>query len=265
MNTMIRRLYSYKPVKKSVQGMFKIFGLELVPLPTGTLEYEHVHPVANYTPWNVEAEFLSTYELVRSNTLVDIYRCWELWTLVGQTAKLGGAILEVGVWRGGTGALMAKRAAAFGDKDRIYLCDTFEGVVKAGGRDTLYKGGEHSDTSLQVVEDLLRKLEVPNTRILKGIFPEQTAHLIEPDTRFRLCHIDVDVYQSAKDSMAWIWDRMVPGGVVVFDDYGIKGIEGITRYVNELAAESDRLVLHNLNGHGIVVKAPTALLPSCAG
>jgi len=54
-------------------------------------------------------EFLSTYKTIQPNTLVDIYGCWELWRLVEQTAKREGGIVEVGVWRGGTGALMGKR------------------------------------------------------------------------------------------------------------------------------------------------------------
>jgi O-methyltransferase len=252
-------------LKIALQGVLRKFGLQLVRLPADTSradtsEYEDIHPIATYAPWSSNAEFLSTYKLIQRNALVDIYRCWELWTLVGQTAKRDGGILEVGVWRGGTGALIAKRAQAAGSNDPVYLCDTFEGVVKAGLHDADYKGGEHSDTSQHIVEKLLRTLDITNVHILKGVFPDETAHLIEPGARFKLCHIDVDVYQSAKDVMAWIWDRMVPGGIVVYDDYGFIKCEGITRYVNEQVAESDRLVLHNLNGHAIVVKTPTALL-----
>ena len=245
-------------LKRVLKKTLGEFGLELVRLPTkpvrGESAYEGLYPRANYAPWNLVPEFLSTYALIQGNTLVDIYRCWELWTLVEQTAKRDGGILEVGVWRGGTGALMAKRALLSGSDASVYLCDTFEGVVKAGVRDTYYKGGEHADTTQQVVEGLLRTLDIANVRILKGVFPNETAHLIDPAARFRLCHIDVDVYQSAKDAMAWIWDRMVPGGVVVYDDYGFEACKGITDFVNDQVTETDRLVVYNLNGHALVIK-----------
>lgn len=249
-------------IKHALKETLRRFGLHLARLPSvqppppppGTTEYEPIYPSATYAPWSLAAEFLSTYKLIQPNTLVDIYRCWELWTLVDQTAKQDGGILEVGVWRGGTGALMAKKALLAGSTDPVYLCDTFEGVVKAGSHDRHYKGGEHSDTSQHIVEDLLRTLEITNVRILRGVFPDETARLIEPCTRFRLVHIDVDVYQSAKDVMAWIWGQMVPGGIVVYDDYGFKGCEGITKYVNEQLPENDRLVVHNLNGHALVIK-----------
>ena len=223
-------------------------------MPTGKAQYEGVYPEADYAPWNSDQEFLSIFNSIRPNTLVDIYRCWELWTLARQTAKLEGGIIEVGVWRGGTGALMAMSSQRAGAGGPVYLCDTFEGVVKAGLHDTFYKGGEHADTTRHIVEDLVRSLGLTNVSILKGIFPEETAELIESRERFRLCHIDVDVYSSSRDVMTWVWDRMVRGGVVVYDDYGFSLCEGITRYVNEQIMETDRIVLHNLNGHAIVVK-----------
>jgi len=253
-------------LKNSIQRLLGAFGVQLIRLQgpvseTGAPElvYERILPVATYAPWNSSPDFLSTYSLIKDNTLVDRYRCWELWTLVEQAEKANdGMILEVGVWRGGTGALMAKKALLDGSSARVYLCDTFEGVVKAGSYDTIYKGGEHADASQHIVEDLLQKMDITNARILKGIFPDDTARLIEPDIRFSLCHIDVDVYQSARDVMAWIWERMLPGGIVVYDDYGFKGCGGIAKYVNEQLTERDRLVLHNLNGHAIVIKTPTA-------
>jgi O-methyltransferase len=42
--------------------------------------------------------------------------------------------------------------------------------------------------------------------------------------------------------------------VAVFDDYGFPACPGVTRFVDEQRCRKDRLVLHNLNGHGIVVK-----------
>jgi O-methyltransferase len=243
-------------LRYAVRKTLANFGFDIVRLPSASesSEYERISPAATYAPWNSAPEFLSTYKLIKNNTLVDIYRCWELWMLVEQTAKRDGGILEVGVWRGGTGALMAKKVLLTGSNDPVFLCDTFQGVVKAGPQDKDYKGGEHSDTEQHIVEDLLRTMGITNARILRGIFPDETAGLIEPGARFRLCHIDVDVYESAKDVMAWIWDRMVVGGIVVYDDYGFKVCGGITKYVNEQVTAKDRLVLHNLNGHAIVVK-----------
>jgi O-methyltransferase len=220
---------------------------------TGDSSYERAKPNATYAPWNKDAAFLETYQAVAGNTLVDKYRCFELWSLVEQTRHLEGALIEIGVWRGGTGALIAKKASLCGITDPVYLCDTFAGVVKASEKDSVYRGGELANTSTAIVEQLVQRLQLPNVKILEGIFPEDTAHLVTSQ-KFRLCHIDVDVYQSAKDVVSWIWDQMAIGGVMVYDDYGFLGCSGITAFVEEQMLCPDRIVLHNLNGHAIVVK-----------
>lgn len=215
--------------------------------------YEIVTPSATYAPWSTDKNFKQTYEIIKNNTLVDKYRCYELWQLVEQVATLKGALIEVGVWKGGSGALIAHRAALSGIKDKIYLCDTFTGVVKAGEKDPSYKGGEHADASTDEVEKVIKGLNLKNTEILVGIFPEDTGRLIKDDL-FKFCHIDVDVYQSAKDIIEWIWSRLEVGGIIVFDDYGFRGCAGVTSFVNEQRTKRDRLVIHNLNGHAVLIK-----------
>jgi O-methyltransferase len=211
--------------------------------------HQYVLPYASYAPWLNDSAFVETYAKIREHTLVDIYRCWELWSLAVQLKGEPGAVLEVGVWRGGTGALLAK---AVGDARTTYLADTFQGVVKAGEKDTNYVGGEHSDTSRQVVEDLVAGMGCKNVVFLEGIFPEDTAHLVKGPIIF--CHCDVDVYQSARDVVNWTLDRLVPGGMIVFDDYGFKGCEGVTRFVNNFDLGGKFRLVHNLNGHALLVK-----------
>ncbi len=216
--------------------------------------YRFNKPYATYAPWKADQAFKDIYWKIFPYTMVDWYRCYELWQLVEQTASLNGSIIEVGVWRGGTGALMAKQAEHCGIQAPIYLCDTFEGVVKASTKDSVYKGGEHSDTSVEYVQKNLDNLNLKNVKILKGIFPDETAHLIPDNERFRLCHIDVDVYESAKEVLDWVWERLEVGGMVVYDDYGFMICSGITRFVDEQRKLGDRVVIHNLNGHAIVIK-----------
>ena len=216
--------------------------------------YERPELGALYAPWNLDNDFNEIYGKIISYTLVDKYRCYELWKLIEQSAKLNeGSIIEIGVWRGGTGAIIAKQTKRCNIEEEVFLCDTFSGCVKAGTKDSTYVGGEHSDTSEQIVKDLFQQLNIDNVSILTGIFPDNTGSLVK-DKKFRFCHIDVDIYQSAKDIVDFIWDRMVPGGIFVYDDYGFGGCDGITKYVDEQMNLKDRLVIHNLNGHAVVIK-----------
>lgn len=83
--------------------------------------------------------------------------------------------------------------------------------------------------------------------------PDETSRPLESHT-FRLCHIDVDVYDSARDVFDWAWSRVVAGGVIVFDDFGFHNCEGVTRFVTETGHQDDALLVHNLNGHAILVR-----------
>lgn len=242
------------PLVRVAQSFARLCGRELLVIKKPKKgAYERSLPKATYAPWRTDIAFIEAYEKIKDYTLVDQYRCYELWQLVAEAAKVPGALLEVGVWRGGTGALIARRAAALGIADTVYLADTFTGVVKAGEKDSQYRGGEHADTSEAIASDLLKKLELPNAKILKGIFPDDTADRVQ-ESAIRFCHIDVDVYQSAKDILDWVWPRLSLGGIVVFDDYGFATCQGITRLVDEQRGRADRAVVHNLNGHAVVIK-----------
>jgi len=218
----------------------------------------HREPIVSnstFHAWILDQPFMELYPRIGEHTLVDALRCYELWCLVSETAKVDGDILEVGVWRGGTGCILGAREQMTGRKRNVFLCDTFCGVVKAGSIDT-YSGGEHADTDIGIVNQLLMDTNVHNCIILKGIFPDETGPSIA-SRRFSLCHIDVDVYQSGLDIFEWVWLRMSPGGVVVFDDYGFPGCVGITTLVEQLRTREDLVFIHNLNGHAILVKTKT--------
>ena len=211
-------------------------------------------PKATYSPWMDDEAFRKAYAAVEKSTLVDVYRCYELWQLVAESAKAGaGDLIEIGVWRGGSGALIAQRSLIDGQGGTVYLCDTFAGVPKAGASDSVYRGGEHADTDRGRVEGLIARLSLGNVRVLEGVFPNDTGETCQ-DRRFRFCHIDVDVYQSAKDVLEWVWPRLIIGGIVVFDDYGFHDCGGVTKLFNEQYGRRDRVLLHNLNGHGIAIK-----------
>lgn len=210
-------------------------------------------PQASYSPWLLDENFKEVLGKTKNFTKLDEYRMYELWRMVEQIKKIDGDIIQIGTWRGGSGCLLAKKAQLEKISCTVYLCDTFEGVVKAGEKDEFYKGGEHADTSKELVEKLTKELSLDNIKILKGIFPDETSYLIT-DCNFSFCHIDVDSYASAKDILDWIWDKMTIHGIIVFDDYGDFVAGGITDLVNEEAKKHDRIMIHNLNGHAIMIK-----------
>lgn len=208
-----------------------------------------------YSPWNFDPDFGSVYDKVRDHTLVDKKKLFNLWQYSRQLASLEGDYIEVGVWRGGTGCLLGLQLKEQKSSSRIFLCDTYEGMPTTdGSKDNFYVGGELGDTSYNHVRALAKSLDLENVVLCKGMFPQESAHLVT-SSKFKLVHIDVDIYSSAKDSVEWIIEKLVPGGIIIFDDYGYSATEGVTKFVNEyFKGRTDCLFIYNLSGHGIVVK-----------
>jgi O-methyltransferase len=239
-----------------IRKMFRVLGFELKRIhksnsPPSKNPHQTVTPYATYSPWIDDQDFQAIFNRIKNHTLVDIYRCYELWTLAKQTIDIEGDILEVGVWRGGTGAILAQATKEISGK-KVFLADTFSGVVKAGANDTRYHGGEHADTSIVIVEELLAGLSLSNTQILQGIFPEESHSRIPG--KIAMLHCDVDVYQSSKDIVEWCLPRLSRGAILVFDDFGFAGCEGVTKYCEDFREVKGFRFLHNLNGHAIFIK-----------
>src|SRR5579863_1014998 len=66
------------------------------PIKSKALAHSTIIPFATYSPWMDDKSFMATYEIIKPCTLVDIYRCYELWNLVAQLAPIEGDVLEVG-------------------------------------------------------------------------------------------------------------------------------------------------------------------------
>lgn len=217
------------------------------------ITHQHIVPRSTYSPWYDDIQFMETYSLIKAYTLVDMYRCFELWNYIKRNPQVTGDILEVGVWRGGTGCLLAKAAKLFSNC-KVYLADTFTGVVKASEYDTKYKGGEHADTNIDIVKSLISKLRLDNVEILQGIFPDEVnidINGVAP--QIKLCHIDVDTHDSAKGVFDYVWNQIAIGGATIFDDYGFWGCEGVTKLCNDINL-SDATFIHNINGHAMFIK-----------
>lgn len=208
-----------------------------------------IHSYPYDAPWLTDAEFGAIYERVRGNTLVDRPRCYALVQIARQVRTVPGNILEVGVWRGGTTALLASARP-----DRIvFAADAFAGVVKSQDWEH-YEDGAHADADRDKVAAFLADLGLANVRILEGIFPDDTGAQVAGES-FSLVHIDVDVYSSASDILEFAWPRLSAFGIAVLDDYGfVSACAGVHRLGSEWAERDDCLFIASPNGQGYLVK-----------
>ena len=251
-------------IKKTLNILEKASGLKLSRVILSKnlvnslqLPHSQIVPYGTYSPWLNHSEFTEVFKIAKEYSHVDEYRMYELYQLASQASKLNGDFLEVGVWRGGSSAVIKKALIDSNSQNTFYIADTFKGVVKAGSKeDSFYRGGEHSDTNIGYVKEIFKKIDIDEPKILVGIFPDDHSDLDIQKLAF--VHSDVDAYESTKGIIEWCLPKMLRGGIIIFDDYGFYPCDGVTTYVNNLMLEAkiseNFRFIHNLNGHAILIK-----------
>lgn len=131
-----------------------------------------------------------------------------------------GCFVEVGVYRGGTAWHLARVARRRGVP--IYLYDTFTGMPYSDDGDS-HTTEDFADTSAAAVA-----AAIPHATVVAGVFPESMV----PMSGVAFAHIDCDQYRAIVESVKALAPLMLPGGIMVFDDFGL--LESATRAVREL-------------------------------
>jgi O-methyltransferase len=183
-------------------------------------------------------------------SVVTVDRCYVLHTLMKQALTIGGDIVECGVYRGGTAAMMARMIIESGRGQKIYLFDTFGGMPKTDEMRDWHQEGDFSDTSLAEVAAFVGAPGIAIFR--KGLIPDAFAGLERLQIAF--AHIDVDIYRSVLNSIEFIWPWLTPVGFVVFDDYGFASCPEARQAVDEFFMQTPAQPLCLSTGQAIVFK-----------
>jgi hypothetical protein len=172
------------------------------------------------------AEALTSVTRARSlaYTATTPLECVELHNAVRAVSKVPGEMAEVGVYLGGTAALILDAMP----ERHLHLFDTFSGLPDGG--DYLQQG-EYAGSK----ESVERTLSAYKDRVTfhPGLFPSDTGHEVE-DLRFSFVHLDMDLYEGTLGALRFFWPRMNPGGILLCHDY--PQIGGIVRAIHEFFA-----------------------------
>jgi O-methyltransferase len=213
-------------LKKAVYGIIRLVyrviaatGVYEAIKSVGTGEYTPHYPYGytTYSPW-FRGPFQKIYRKIRSRSLVSEDRGYIIDRLCLHCLHLKGDFAECGVYRGGSAFLIASAIKQHTGKGRnLHLFDTFSGMpdtaVKA--RDGHVKG-DIGDTSLEEVSEYLKGFSF--IKFHPGFIPDTLKEVASK--QFCFVHIDVDIYQSTLDCYRFFYDRVVPGGILLCDDYG---------------------------------------------
>lgn len=88
------------------------------------------------------------------------------------------------------------------------------------------------------LEEAIAKKNMRNCTLVEGNVFETLPAFLEkrPEFRIALLHLDMDVYEPTRFALDLLHERMVRGGLVVFDDYGAVG--GATEVADKFARDN---------------------------
>jgi hypothetical protein len=207
---------------------------------------ESYDPNGWWMKWYDDDQFNGIWEQVREVSLLTAPRLYTLYEFARGTCKLPGDTAELGVYVGGTAKLIAKVCAS----KKVHLFDTFEGLPQPHHMHDFMKKGDLKATYDQAKEFLS---DVKNVEFHKGFFPTTTAGL--EDRTFSFVHMDGDLYQTTKDACEFFYPRMVPGGVILFDDYGFIQTDGVRTAVDEYFRDKVECPIYLTSYTCVLIKA----------
>ena len=159
---------------------------------------------------------------------------------------LQGDLLEIGSYHGRGCAVMA---ALLADGEKLFVCDAFDLII-----DDSYKGDFEKPSPDGVLANIRRvrpDLD-PERVVIHRCLSSDLGARLEREQQFRFVHIDGghSADQTFVD-LALAHSRLLPGGIVVMDDYHNREwptvTEGADRY---LETQTGLSVLADLNRHG---------------
>lgn len=205
----------------------------------------------NLITWNKHLGFLRDEAFVAAimrNTRPGIERgtIWRQVTLVWaarQASRLEGDFVECACYRGSTARTVADLVGLSGR--RYFLYDLFEHDENMPH----HSMPEHSKT---LYDEVRARFPEPNVIITKGRVPESLA-TASPD-KIALLHLDLNNVDAEIGALEVLWDRIVPGGILVLDDFGWAAYYKQHRAETAWLGERGHFILELPTGQGLVVK-----------
>jgi hypothetical protein len=143
----------------------------------------------------------------------------------------------------------------------FYLLDTFKGLnskyVSAQELAMGYMNGSqrHLESGFytQDVEKVLANFsEWNNVHIIVGPVPETLSEV--KSTKVAYLHLDMNCTPPEVAALNFFWDNLVPGALILLDDYAYRGYEPQKAGLDEVAREKNIKILSLPTGQGLALK-----------
>lgn len=184
---------------------------------------------------------------------------WRVHTLVWaaqQALHHEGDFVECGVWKGFCFGVVTHYLNWQSVPKKLYLYDTFEGIPdqynSENRSNAVYQQQNADDPDAIFKAAQSRFAHMKNVHLVRGTVPETFAQAC-PE-KIALLHLDMNSAASEIASLEVLWERVVPGGMIVFDDYGWSAYGAQKRAEDAFMAERGHTILELSTGQGLLIK-----------
>jgi len=162
--------------------------------------------------------------------------------------NLDGAIVEFGVFQGGTLMFIARTMRSFGWKGKIFGFDLFDPFVPRHSVMDIFPSGRYYAN----YETVKRYCDPYDVELIKGDICETFTKLNNIPLMFSF--FDTDYYSPTRVALEMCYNQTVKGGIIAFDHYFSEGWEDTIG--ERIAAKEvlDGKPVLNLHGTGIFLK-----------
>jgi O-methyltransferase len=176
----------------------------------------------------------------RNFTLLDDSRLEIIETAINKTKSLNGELWDIGAHKGGLSLFMEACLLDIKQNKDIKAFDTFNGMPFYDiNHDTHVFGSLSADYN----ETLNLLKEYSNIEVLIGVFPKDFYSL--GHTELSIAHIDVDNYDSIKESLEFTYPMVEKGGYIIIDDYNCKSCPGAKKAVDNFLKNKPEILIQN--------------------
>jgi len=213
-------------------------------------------------PNDFEDLHVKIYDKVSGFTMTSPERIYSLIEAINyvEKNKIGGDIVECGVWKGGSMMAVAEVLKTHNSLSReLYLYDTFDGMSEPTELDRTYFGrdaasllNENEDKELNLVW-AYSTLESVRERMAATGYPGDKINYIKgkvEDTipgkipaKIAVLRLDTDWYESTRHELIHLFPLLTVGGVLILDDYGYW--QGARKAADEYFRENNIQILLN--------------------
>ncbi len=186
------------------------------------------------------------------------WRMWLLTSVARQVRDLPGDTAEFGVYRAGC-ARMILETVGLPSRRHYHLFDTFAGIpdseLTERERAERY-AGRLTDTSVELVEERLAPWRDALVFHVGDVFDTIPRAEIGD---LSLVHMDLNASAPTRVALEYSYPRLVPGGAIVFDDYGWNPSSYEQRdVIDEFCGPLPENLLALPSGQALLIKLPAA-------